>query len=64
MIIINPCNCGGIPFIAQHYDLVYDEMLYFVICYKCKKNSNFECSEDSAILQWNNENNYEFKKDN
>jgi len=60
-MIINGCNCGGIPHVAQHYDKTYDEILYYIRCYKCNKNSNFECSEDSAIAVWNKENNYELK---
>lgn len=58
---INGCNCGGIPYICQHYDNTYDEILYFVKCYKCRKNGSFEPIEDQALIKWNNENNYELK---
>jgi hypothetical protein len=60
-IKINPCNCGGIPHIAQHYDKTYDEILYFVRCYKCYLTGKFTLSDDEAIELWNKENNYELK---
>jgi len=53
---INQCKCGGIPYIAQHYDSTYDEILYYVKCYKCGNNSRFELTDDIAIDSWNKDN--------
>jgi len=58
---INPCKCGGLPFIAQYYDTTYDETLYYVKCMECSNNNTFEISENIAIASWNKRNDYELK---
>jgi len=52
-----PCKCGGLPFVALHFDEQYDETLYFVKCMECQNvSSPMETDSFRAVIQWNTAN--------
>ncbi len=61
MIILNPCDCGGLPFITEKEDKY--GLLYLIRCQQCPNISSLEYNESESITNWN-ENNNSFKIDN
>ncbi len=56
MIIIHPCNCGGIPYLSPYaYDSrqAWTDEMYIVRCYRCGNVGMLEYTEDDAINEWN-----------
>ncbi len=52
MKVMNPCDCGGLPYIAPYPDRLYDE-LYIVRCMLCGDVGMLEYTEDDALSEWN-----------
>lgn len=53
---MNPCNCGGLPYIAPYYNEArreYEDM-YIVRCMQCGDVGMLEYTEDDALDDWNN----------
>lgn len=53
MKTIEPCDCGGLPYIAKMNDDYSDTDLSFVKCQKCGTASHFFHDEDDAVDDWN-----------
>lgn len=52
---INPCNCGGLPYMSPYIDRQYDE-LYIVRCMLCGSCGSLEWTDDEALEEWNKRN--------
>jgi hypothetical protein len=55
-LIINPCTCGGIPYICDYYmptDMYQEDLLYIIRCPVCGNCSNIEWQELETINNWN-----------
>ena len=56
MKIINPCTCGGLPFISPYEekkDTPWSNDMYIVRCQLCGNVGGLEYSEDEAVDVWN-----------
>ena len=63
MIVINPCKCNGLPYVAPFYapaDIYQEDKMYIVRCMLCGNVGALEYTDNNAILKWNIQN--EFKK--
>ena len=56
MTTINPCKCGGLPYIAPYDDNFTDGGLYIVRCMMCPNVGTLEYTDDEAIEEWNKKN--------
>ena len=59
MITINPCNCGGIPYMAPYYtpnDIYEEDQWWTVRCIRCGTCGSLELTEDEALSSWNEKN--------
>ena len=59
MLEINPCNCGGIPYVAPYYasdDVHQEDCLFIVRCLQCINVGMLECTQENAVDVWNEAN--------
>jgi len=59
MQYLNPCKCGGLPYVTIYYrddDIHKEDPWPIVRCHKCS-NVSLEFKENEAISNWNNNNN-------
>jgi len=57
MCIINPCDCGGLPYISPYQ--IDDNELYLVRCMLCGNVGKIEYTQTEAVEKWN-EMNYSY----
>ena len=55
-MIINPCNCGGLPYPCDYIDKY--ETLYTIRCMKCGNVGLLEPTESDALIKWNQNNSF------
>ena len=59
MMNINPCSCGGLPFVSPYfapYDTYEENEMFLVRCMVCGNVGGIEYTEDDAIIKWNEKN--------
>ena len=54
MNVMNPCDCGGLPYVSPYVDQrsYYNDM-YVVRCMLCGDVGMLEYTEDDALSEWN-----------
>ena len=57
-MIMNPCDCGGLPFChSVIVDGLYGEDVFYTVrCMKCGNVAVYQWTEDEALANWNENN--------
>ncbi len=58
-MVMNPCNCGGLPYLAHYYaptDTYCEDRMFIIRCQLCGNVGDLEFKEDSALANWNKRN--------